>query len=373
MNSITLFEKNSISVKLKDIYFDDSIEGSVALLQVINETNDYICIDLCNIRTYGTINRVWSKDSGYPLLSKIPPHSKIEKKVLNLAGDDEKEEILQFQKGYIHEVCCQLSVYSDYSNPHNHFYGKGQPISIKRCSMSGVSVSKATSFEIENDELGFFATSDYYIPFELSEQATEKNEQILLLKQKIKEQLSELNIGIGETLLAQYGETGKPRFFDVENLCIYNIGTSAFSNCCKTNIAFMELSDEEATDACAWYGLIPKRTYHYKYSVLNQEQLSALCNTKRKLAIWNNITINSAIPHSPLRYWECMRREYEKITICSQLDNPKTQNFGMRVTLHTPNHSYPASVMKGLLDGLVCAFHSKENNEKVLKNIKNMA
>ena len=102
---------------------------------------------------------------------------------------------------------------------------------------------KLLSYTIENDSKSVSVISDFYVPFEPKKSNIEIREKVISLREDIKSSIKKLVVKDDEILLASYSEMDKNRFYDVENMLFYNIGTSTFSKCCKNQIAF--IGDEE--------------------------------------------------------------------------------------------------------------------------------
>lgn len=226
------------------------------------------------------------------------------------------------------------------------------------------------SHRIRSDSEVLFASTNHRIPFEIPKSETEKTYQIKIFKQElIKNLTSFFSPQVDGILMAQYGEVGESRFFDIENMCIYNLGTSAFSKSCPCDIAFSELTKEEIALLNERFGVSFDSKYYYAYSWLLSDQLEDICHSKPLIARWNSILINTDISNTPYRYWRSIREQYKKVNICSTLTQPSISDFGIKITLHLPKKVLPAGIMKPILDGVVCAFHKSENINSVLRSL----
>jgi len=227
----------------------------------------------------------------------------------------------------------------------------------------------AENYTIDFDGATLFACAKHYIPFEVNKADPGKAQQIRAFKNELAERIRALEIAPQDVLVAQYGETGTPRFYDTENMCIYNLGTSVFSAGCSTDIAFAALSPDKIDKFQRRFGAKPDQGCFYAYSMVAKEELEKECNSRRLIADWDHIGIDTKRPNTPQRYWESIRSQYKDVCVHQALKHPEADCFGIKVTLHLPKKILPASVMKPLLDGIVCAFHQREGIDDVLRTV----
>lgn len=208
--------------------------------------------------------------------------------------------------------------------------------------------------------------ADYYVPFEPKKANVKIRDKVIELQNVIKQSIKELVVEDEEILFAAYSENDKNRFYDVENMLFFNIGTSTFSNCCKNQIAFV--GDEERFVAMDTHHTDTEERYFYSYRVLKVKEVESLLADKKVIASWNEISIDTKIPQSATRYYATIRENATNITVKEALTDKCL--FGMKLDLTLPFKSLPASVMKPLLDGIICAFHGEEN--KAIETINMM-
>lgn len=188
------------------------------------------------------------------------------------------------------------------------------------------------------------------------------------LKCHIKEKLDKLRAVKGEILIATYGGE-RPKGSDIENLLFYNIGTGAFSKVFqsskKKQVAFWV---EDNNDG---------QHIKYRYEINNIPKNIA-DKLENPLAKWENITIGNGntLPEKPDEYFTALRTNINnnEITINSK-EQCKT-SFGIKITLTVPasnTTTHPVSVMKHLLDGVICAFHGEKDgtDKRVREKFKN--
>ena len=198
--------------------------------------------------------------------------------------------------------------------------------------------------------------ADFYVPFEPKKANIRIRDKVVELQNVIKQSIKKLVIEDEEILFASYSENDKNRFYDVENMLFFNIGTSTFSNCCKTQIAF--IGDEERFATSEMLHTDIEERYHYAYRVVKVKEVESMLVGKKVIASWNPIPIDIKISQSATRYYATIRENASKIIVNEALTDKCL--FGMKLDLTLPFKSLPASVMKPLLDGIICAFHGEE-------------
>ena len=202
------------------------------------------------------------------------------------------------------------------------------------------------------------------------------------LKCHIKEKLDKLRAVKGEILIATYGGE-RPKGSDIENLLFYNIGTGAFSKVFQSSkemkqVAFKMDSTSQENQS----------SHKYKYEVVCSKNVEKdnLCG-KTLIAKWNGITIGRTLPQKPDEYYAALRSVTVRKTNDSR-DKPHENEvirygseqcetfFGIKIELIVPDSKkniHPVSVMKHLLDGVICAFHGEKDgtDKRVREKFKN--
>ena len=169
-------------------------------------------------------------------------------------------------------------------------------------------------------------------------------------------------------LLSTYAGNS-PENSDIENLLFYNIGTGAFSkffqSSKKKQVAFKMDSTSQENQS----------SHKYKYEVVPSEVVEAL-GRKTLIAKWN-VTIGSTLPKQAEEYYLALRTAIRNSRVESQNKDEPDENevmlcglercdetaFGIKITLTVPESNkttHPVSVMKHLLDGVICAFHGEK-------------
>lgn len=176
------------------------------------------------------------------------------------------------------------------------------------------------------------------------------------LKYHIYEEVQSLCVDDNKVLLASYGGKAPDKNYDLENKLFYNIGTGAFSSIFKKfpkQVALKKTNynpdDEESS-----------YRYLYKYEIISENTLK----TENKLVEWKDVPIGDTLPDKPDRYYAAIRNHSSEIIPVASL--PAKAPFGIKIILTVPNSKksiHPVSVMKHLLDGVICAFHGEEGEE----------
>jgi len=365
MESIKLFDQDGVTVLLCDLYFDKEINGVRATVEIQNR--NVICVNVALVDLWD--GERFHDDYCRTLCPVLPGQMK-KADFLEINSIFEDNSILKFYNGYLPAFSFRVALYAHEKYEDSpECFSKGNKVVISKFTMSGVTVMPAESFKIESDSKMILASAKYYIPFELPKADAVKAQQIQVFEDDLTARIRSMEVTPQEVLVAKYGEIGKPRFYDIENMCIYNLGTSAFSRCCANDIAFMELSTEEIDRFQNAYGKDDAQRYFYSFSSVSKKDLESICNSKRLIGSWDHIEIDTTLPNTPYRFWESLRRQYDSISIYQPLDQPETACFGIRVTLHQPTKAFPAGVMKPLLDGIVCAFHERNGIDNILHTI----
>ncbi len=225
---------------------------------------------------------------------------------------------------------------------------------------------KTLSYTVDCSSKSVSVISDFYVPFEPQKSNMEIREKVIALRENIKSAIGKLVVEEDEILLASYSETDKNRFYDVENMLFYNIGTSTFSNCCKNQVAF--IGDEERFLQKKDILTNIESKYFYDYKVVKKDTIYNLINKKNIIAYWEEIDVDLSIPQSAMRYYSAIRENAKNINIQQSFDK-NFKLFGMKIDITMPNKNLPASIMKPMLDGLICAFHGEQGKTQETLNL----
>lgn len=212
------------------------------------------------------------------------------------------------------------------------------------------------SYVLKADDKEVCIEADFYVPFEPKKVNINIRDKVVELQRVIKQSVKGLVVGDDEILFASYSENNKNRFYDVENMLFFNIGTSAFSNCCKSQLAF--IGDEKRFSAFEMQHIGKEGKYYYSYRIVKRKEVETMLSRKSIIASWNGIPIDVKISNSVARYYAPIRKNVKDINVKESLKEKSL--FGLKLDLTLPFKIMPASVMKPLLDGIICAFHGEE-------------
>lgn len=229
-----------------------------------------------------------------------------------------------------------------------------------------IAMKKELDYTLIQTEKTVFVESDFYIPFEPKKASLMNRDKIISLRDDLRKNIKRLEVNDGEILFASYSENDKSRFYDVENMLFYNIGVSAFKECCKKQVAFM--GDIEHTCSEDKKHSDIEERYFYSYQVLSTEDIDSMLHKREVVACWKNFPIDVYIPQFPARYYAAVRKKAADVKIRKVLENKCPYGISLDVTL--PSKSTAMSIMKPLLDGVICAFHGEtEGVEDTLRKL----
>lgn len=181
------------------------------------------------------------------------------------------------------------------------------------------------------------------------------------LKKEIQKAVGQLEVGANEVLLASYAEGHPKRKYDLENRLFYNIRSGAFSG------IFQNFPKEAAFMAAQKPG---EGKYIYKYEVVSEEKVKEKVKNYLKkenlIAEWTDIPIGNTLPDKADQYYAAIRKNSSEIITYGSLTSKDKDPYGIKIELTVPESKksiHPVSVMKHLLDGVICAFHG-EDGEK---------
>ena len=366
MSSIVLFDQDDVTVLLHNLQFDKEIDGVRATIEIQNRQSNSVNVELVDLWD----GERFYDDYGHTLCSVLAGQTK-KADYLEINSVYEDDSILEFYNGYLPAFSFRVALYTrDENERFLECYSKGNKVVVSKFSMDGVTVMSDDCFKIKSNSEMISAASECYIPFEINKSDPQKAQMIQSFNDELVGRINNFQIMASrEVLIAKYGEIGKPRFYDIENMCIYNLGTSTFSHCCPTDIAFSEMPLQEIEEIQKRLGATEAQKCYYAYELVLREELEHLCNSKQLIAGWSHIDIDTNLANTPRRYWESIRRQFERIYVHQSLNNPARDYFGLQVTVHVPRQLLPASVMKPLLDGIVCAFHGRDGIDDVMQTL----
>lgn len=176
------------------------------------------------------------------------------------------------------------------------------------------------------------------------------------LKYHIYEKVGNLKAEENKILRASYKGKVPPKS-DIENILFYNIGTGAFSSIFKDFPKQVVFESNVTSD-----DIDPPYKSIYKYEIV--DEVGQRPDNKDLIVKWDNISIGAKLPEKPDEYYCALRKtDIENFEIRQACEG----NFRIEITLIIPENSrkniHPVSVMKHLLDGVICAFHAEDGKE----------
>lgn len=220
---------------------------------------------------------------------------------------------------------------------------------LERAAEKEKAVLCTEHYDIVCNKGDILAMSDYFIPLEIghSAQSAEK----WRFRSRLQAALRHLVLREGTVLLGQYYEENTHHgIFDLENMLFYNIGSTAFKPLVETGIAFSVL--DPATP------LSGNRKCCYVYQLALVQEVTAQFSSYTPAVEWKGVALDFSIPQSPLRYWQALRSQQDKIKRFV-LEHTVDGGFAVFIELHLRRKVSLAATIKPLLDGVICAFHGE--------------
>lgn len=233
---------------------------------------------------------------------------------------------------------------------------------LPRKSDNSPLIIHTTSSKNDSDKISIKIESNTTVPYPSNKQLLHPKEYCL--KYHIYEKVRSLQINEDEVLLATYGAPQESdKRYDLENKLFYNIGNGAFSCVFKDfpkQIVF-EKNYEKSSDR-----------YLYKYEIIPEKKVSDMLKEENLIAEWTDIPIGNTLPDKADQYYAAIRKNSSEIITYGSLTSKDKDPYGIKIELTVPDSKksiHPVSVMKHLLDGVICAFHG-EDGEKTKEAVK---
>lgn len=209
------------------------------------------------------------------------------------------------------------------------------------------------SFDIRFTESYVIATSEYSIPFEISKSNEGKSKIVSLFKSRLRTAIQMMLANEQSILDAQYAEINNKRFYDLENVLIYNLGTSTFKHLCLYGIRFSDM--DNPLDFCSEHNIkTHKHIYYYRRTDV-RENISSKFDLSLPIVKWDSAEFDVHEKNSPFKYWKAMQN--------AKLHNSKSydsvDSFALMIGLYLPKNMNVINLIKPLIDGVVSAFHGK--------------
>lgn len=198
--------------------------------------------------------------------------------------------------------------------------------------------------------------ADTYVPFD------HLSYEQMALRSEIRDAVSALAAGPEEVLEARlHGD--KPAQADVENLLIYNIGAAHLKVASRHGLRF-ELAPPPA-ESISRFG--------YRYSLDDRAAGFHHWIPARRLVSWDTIEVQAITSDNVLeRVWLALQRG---VVTLEEWRFDRQAPFSVRLVLRPPAGSIaaPAALIKGLVDGVICAFQADQGIEPVVDVAQRLA
>lgn len=153
--------------------------------------------------------------------------------------------------------------------------------------------------------------------------------------------------------MACYYGTGTGSF-DLENVLFYNIGSAPFRPFATNRIFAKNCSNQETTDEGAEF------PHRYVYKICDSENQTDFWGKHTLAAEWESLSVPVSLSsNKAVVYWRALRENPEKV---HSYHNLQGSSFGVKIKLSVPKTKTVnlTSVVKPMLDGVICAFHSAD-------------
>lgn len=168
---------------------------------------------------------------------------------------------------------------------------------------------------------------------------------------------------------------GTDAYYDLENILFYNIGPSHFRQIATHRIFAKKCSQQEmkTTDEGEEF------PHRYAYEICDSQNQTVFWGKHSLAAEWEPLSISGSLSRNkPVDYWRALKEKPKKVH--SHYCKPqelRDSNFGVKIKLSVPKTKNVnlTSVIKPMLDGAICAFHSadevlKEESSTILKHLR---
>ena len=193
------------------------------------------------------------------------------------------------------------------------------------------------------------ACSKINIPFE-------PDPKQAIFRELIQSKLKALRPFGNQILYAQYG-CASSQFTDVENALFYNLGAASFNAAIskETSVYFEKIQPNEICSLENW-----EFQYFYHYSWASKGKHSYRWE-HQLICEWNNIPLVNINSNSKATDYFLAIKKTPELVKCFEDGNETT--LGLKIKLSIPKTSSfttVVSVMKPMIDGVICAFHTPE-------------
>ena len=197
------------------------------------------------------------------------------------------------------------------------------------------------------------ACSKIKIPFE-------PNREQVAFRKLLQSKLKALQPFEEQVLYARYG-CALSQDTDVENALFYNIGAASFgaAACKETSVYFQRMQPNEVCGCESW-----EFQYLYHYSKEPKEKQRYWWE-KELVCEWNNIILGKINSNSKALDYFLAIKTHSNLVKCVKEEKGRT--LGLKIRLFIPKEtkiSNIVSIMKPMIDGVICAFHTPDSQIK---------
>lgn len=158
-------------------------------------------------------------------------------------------------------------------------------------------------------------------------------------------------------LVALYNSKTKSNFFDLENVLFYNIGAKPFRSLAAVRIFAQNCSEPTSDES----GEETEFSHQYTYKICNPEICTDFWKNRALTAEWESVSVSASFSkNKAIDSWRALRENPDKIKRHCKIPEG---SFGAKIKLSVPKTKEVnlTSVIKPLLDGIICAFHSADD------------
>ena len=204
---------------------------------------------------------------------------------------------------------------------------------------------------VRGDSCSVEAWSRTRLPFQPAPHSGMKN-----FRDQLRRHLVAMTVPDGQILKAQYASAATG-FCDVENVLLYNVGTSAMKHLTHTGVQVeRRLAEVPAPD-----GVDPEvAANHHRYAAVEPRTAPERWRPGPSLFEFHNVRVHSVAKVAPV--WAAIRRHAD----LPHHPAPKHDHFGVRIRVQAPpaaHHQNFAERVKVLLDAVISAAHCHNGDQ----------
>ncbi len=169
------------------------------------------------------------------------------------------------------------------------------------------------------------------------------------MRQQIRQDLKLLNLK-KNTIFSAFYVSSDNSFCDVENVLFYNVGMSNFNNLTKNGLIFERVFKDPQNSQKSKF----PHLQHYRI----EENFSSYWELKKELAKFSSHSLDNLSSSTKIHHiWHALKKG--KIQTFGHIKNQ--EKLGLEIKLNLNKETRISSILKVLLDGIVCGFQSHLN------------